>query len=455
MMMTRFVLTLLIGLVVSLGAAPSYAMVCEKYAGFRDFSERVVFDENELKSFKAKGESKSLYYQKGSYIETHGRFQLLPNGKMIRGGYNEIARYKCDHTVDEVLAKNRTEMSNDRLCAEATLNGNWRSTTGSSAYLVALAKRRGLNCGVGETTQTVDASFSTASNLSKWSDNDICVKAVEYARRSGTRFKYWASGQGIQKYVNEAKKRKIDCGISQSGNGSLEYFAGTENSFICKWAGQRYPLYDKEELDFIIKSRQLNCGVGEATSSTQTASVQVPKAKPKVTSAALTASQNEAERLRQELAKIKAQQKQQQQTISSDTQKPTIQIAGTASNGPQGTIKGFVRDNTGIAEVRVDGQLVNVDSFGNFMANTYVPEGGVSVSIQAVDLAGLSSSMSVRLDRSASNTVASISFERLNPLGRKVAKNKDALALIIGVDGYSKTPARAIYADSDAMVFYY
>ena len=46
-----------------------------------------------------------------------------------------------------------------------------------------------------------------------------------------------------------------------------------------------------------------------------------------------------------------------------------------------------------------------------------------------------------------------ISFERLNPLGRKVAKNKDALALIIGVDGYSKTPARAIYADSDAKVF--
>ena len=75
------------------------------------------------------------------------------------------------------------------------------------------------------------------------------------------------------------------------------------------------------------------------------------------------------------------------------------------------------------------------------------------MSIQAVDLAGLSSTMSVRLDRSVSNTTASISFERLNPLGRKVAKNKDALALIIGVDGYKSTPARAIYADSDAKVF--
>ena len=110
-------------------------------------------------------------------------------------------------------------------------------------------------------------------------------------------------------------------------------------------------------------------------------------------------------------------------------------------------------DNTGIAEVRVDGKQIQTDRDGNFTANTYVPEGGVSVSIQAIDLAGLSSSMSVRLDRSATNTVASISFERLNPLGRKVAKNKDALALIIGVDGYKSTPARAIYADSDAKVF--
>ena len=71
-------------------------------------------------------------------------------------------------------------------------------------------------------------------------------------------------------------------------------------------------------------------------------------------------------------------------------------------NGPQGTIKGYVRDNTGIAEVRVDGKLVEVDSYGNFMANTYVPQSGVNVSIEAVDLAGLTSSMSVRLDRLAS-----------------------------------------------------
>ena len=145
--------------------------------------------------------------------------------------------------------------------------------------------------------------------------------------------------------------------------------------------------------------------------------------------------------------------KNEPETASDKNKPPTITIASASSDGPQGTVRGRVTDNTGVAEVRVDGELVQTDSYGNFTASTYVPEGGVSVSIEALDLAGLSSSMSIRLDRSSSTTKASITFERLNPLGRKVAKNKDALALIIGVDGYKSTPGRAIYADNDAKVF--
>ena len=101
----------------------------------------------------------------------------------------------------------------------------------------------------------------------------------------------------------------------------------------------------------------------------------------------------------------------------------------------------------------MDGKLVEVDSYGNFMANTYVPQSGIDVSIEAVDSAGLTSSISVRLDRLASSASTTITFDRLNPLGRNVARNKDALALIIGVNEYAKTPARAIYADSDAQMF--
>ena len=116
----------------------------------------------------------------------------------------------------------------------------------------------------------------------------------------------------------------------------------------------------------------------------------------KVTSAALTAAQKEAERLRQELAALKAQQEQQQQTISSDKQKPVINIAGTAMNGPRGTIKGYVGDNTGIAEVREDGEAGRGgESWGISIGQLPThAQSGLNVSIEAVDLAGLTSSTS-------------------------------------------------------------
>ena len=56
----------------------------------------------------------------------------------------------------------------------------------------------------------------------------------------------------------------------------------------------------------------------------------------------------------------------------------------------KGTLKGRVTDNTGLAGVTVDGKSINVESNGNFLATIYVPEGGVSITIEAFDLAGLS-----------------------------------------------------------------
>jgi hypothetical protein len=229
---------------------------------------------------------------------------------------------------------------------------------------------------------------------------------------------------------------------------SLEWQVTNPNYFQ---EGQKHYAVENQKHVKEAKRRGLSCGVSGASATQIASSSTTPSNTP--SSAELTAAQKEAERLRQELAALKAQQEQQQQNISSDKQKPVINIAGTAMNGPQGTIKGYVRDNTGVAEVRVDGKQVEVDNYGNFMANTYVPDGGINVSIEAVDVAGLTSSMSVRLDRLASTKAATITFDRLNPLGRKVSSNSNALALIIGVDGYKSTPARAMYADSDAKVF--
>ena len=74
---------------------------------------------------------------------------------------------------------------------------------------------------------------------------------------------------------------------------------------------------------------------------------------------------------------------------------------------------------------------------------TYIQRNGININIQVIDLSGLSNLISVPIERDKSTPVSTtISFDRLNPLGKKVKKNKDALALIIGIEEYEKTNAK-------------
>ena len=132
---------------------------------------------------------------------------------------------------------------------------------------------------------------------------------------------------------------------------------------------------------------------------------------------------------------------------------PEIAIVSATSVGPQGTISGQVTDSAGIAELRVDGRLVPLADNGSFSAQTYVPTGGVTVRIVAVNMLGTAKSLDVQLDRVAAPVSTAIAFDRLNPLGQMAVQNQDALALIIGVETYTETPVKAAYANSDASVF--
>ena len=231
--------------------------------------------------------------------------------------------------------------------------------------------------------------------------------------------------------------------LAESDENLCNLATKTNSSGSTIWRGSAWTKKHVEE----AKSRGLTCGVGES------GSVQAAAApKPAELSAELTAARNKAKQLEQELATLKAEKKEKQQTIAVDKQVPLITIISSSSNGPQGSISGRVTDNTGVGEVRVDGRLVSLDGNGNFAANTYVPEGGISIIVEAFDLAGLSSSMSVRLNRDVVQTAA-FSFDRLNPLRGKAAANPNALALIIGVSDYKETSAPAVYADTDAKVF--
>ena len=273
----------------------------------------------------------------------------------------------------------------------------------------------------------------THSNIK--SDNEIC----------GGRL---GNGEWLTSWHKiEAQKRGLSClrdDITRLSNTKICDYATWISNGNLVWTTVflRY----REEAN----RRSLTCGVGKTS---QTTLAPVTTAKPKPTSAALTAAQRKAEKLEQELAALKAEKAKQQQTISSDTKLPTITIASVNTKGKQGIVKGRVNDNTGIAEVTVNGTVVPVTNSGDFEYSTFVPSGGLSLKVQATDLAGLTSMMSVTLERNAGTATAAINFDRLNPLGKRVKINKDALALIIGVADYENTPAKAIFADSDAMMF--
>ncbi|MEK9554075.1 MAG: caspase family protein, partial [Alphaproteobacteria bacterium] len=132
---------------------------------------------------------------------------------------------------------------------------------------------------------------------------------------------------------------------------------------------------------------------------------------------------------------------------------PVLSISGTSLTGARGVLEGSVSDAASIAELRINGRVTQIDSDGRFAVTTFVPIGGADVILEAFNLAGLSTTRTVRLERADSQRTV-LSFDQLNPLKRKAARNSDAIALIIGVANYAGAAAPAVYADTDAQVFH-
>ena len=136
------------------------------------------------------------------------------------------------------------------------------------------------------------------------------------------------------------------------------------------------------------------------------------------------------------------------------TQVPLITITSSSADDRLGQITGTAQDNIAIAEVRVDGQPVPLRGNGLFEWQGFIPAGGKSVVVEAIDTAGLSSMQQVRIERGQENKAQSPSFASLDPLrGKAAIKNKNALALIIGVSDYKRASNPALYADRDAQYF--
>ena len=159
------------------------------------------------------------------------------------------------------------------------------------------AKRRG-NDGVGEAmdTQMASTTISTSLNGAPSSISALCNLAT---KRGENGHLSWDKGHQFTNIIANLKKNGENCGVVQS----LTNAQPNTPSSAALTAAQR--------------SRTPTSGTSSPQSPTRA----------------------------------------EQQTISSDKQKPVINIAGTAMNGPQGTIKGYARDNTGIAEVMLGNWL--------------------------------------------------------------------------------------------------
>ncbi|MDC3314393.1 caspase family protein [Alphaproteobacteria bacterium] len=366
------------------------------------------------------------------------KYQLLPNGKLIaelaeQTGYKSVGaiRYKCNRNSIQVAQSNEDGKSS---LAMAAFDYNWdifakRACVGNDKALCGLgdkqicsilsrtsdsrylgeAKRRGLSCGVKDSSSTQVASTSkpvspsTQLNISSYSNDGLCRNATSNTRG----IVEWHNAFGVYKpYVQEAKRRGLSCGVRGS-------------------------------------------------SSTQVASVSTKVEKPAVSSAELVAERQKRIKLEQKLAALEAQQQKQQQTISSDTQIPLITITQSGADGRKGIIKGFAKDNVQVAEVLINGEAVNVAKDGSFEWSGFVPASGKDINIEAIDTAALSSTQVIRLERGQIQQASGPRFDDLDPTsGRRVVQNDNALALIVGISDYERTDAPAIYADKDAEYFH-
>ena len=156
--------------------------------------------------------------------------------------------------------------------------------------------------------------------------------------------------------------------------------------------------------------------------------------------------------LEKKLSLLVSKEKEVKSNIATDNQKPTIKILKKNLKNMQGFIKGRVQDNVGIADIIIEGNSVSFNENGDFFYKSYIPLNGKNIKIKTFDLAGLSNSISVPFKRET-KPKSNVIFDNLNPLGKKVKENSNALALIIGVDKYANTNARALYADNDAQLF--
>ena len=205
--------------------------------------------------------------------------ELNKLGNLEVSDNNKIFYKKIDNFIDELqlyYAKldcdnDETKCSPSQLCSRATSNKSWLTTTEAAKY-VKVAKSKGLTCGVpvpecpedikkcnneylctyGTTgldanlswlnnsfadeakTRGLSCGVTIQSDVKKTCDQDAKVCDTKYLCEIATVQIYskfeWETSNHLKKYVIEAKKRKLLCGVSTKSQASFEC---TKNPIQC------------------------------------------------------------------------------------------------------------------------------------------------------------------------------------------------------------------------------
>lgn len=100
--------------------------------------------------------------------------------------------------------KSIKKMSNSKICAQATLSGEWETRSKYKSY-VKNAKLRGLSCGV----KTKKASCP--SSLSACSHDIICTGARSKPYYGNQSASFWSDHPVFKSYTAEARSRGLSC----------------------------------------------------------------------------------------------------------------------------------------------------------------------------------------------------------------------------------------------------
>jgi len=148
------------------------------------------------------------------------------------------------------------------------------------------------------------------------------------------------------------------------------------------------------------------------------------------------------------------QQSNYASNTSVDTKAPNISLSQSdlvAVDSSNFNLSGFVKDDSSVSEVSINGGLIAIDDSGWFDIAMYLGLGKNKFTIKAIDVFGNKASKSITIVRN--KAIVKNKDKKLIPPTAQFASNPNSIALIIGLDDYKSMP-NAPWAESDASTFY-